>query len=191
MGRPKLLLPWGSSSIIGHLIRVWRKLAAARIAVVCAPGGQALAGELDRLGFPGEDRILNPAPEQGMFSSIQCAARWPGWPRELTHYAIVLGDQPQVPVRALSLLLEFVAAHPEQVCQPSRGGRGRHPVVLPRSIFRAIADAGEITLKDFLGNTSVSIARCEIDEPALDVDLDTPSDYAQALKSFPVEGESG
>ena len=38
MGRPKLLLPWGDTSIIGHLIEQWRALAAAQIAVVRRPG---------------------------------------------------------------------------------------------------------------------------------------------------------
>ena len=39
MGRPKLLLPWGDTSIIGHLLGQWRGLGARPIAVVCRPGG--------------------------------------------------------------------------------------------------------------------------------------------------------
>ena len=30
MGRPKLLLPWGDTSVIGHLIRQWQALGAAK-----------------------------------------------------------------------------------------------------------------------------------------------------------------
>ncbi len=78
MGRPKLLLPWGGTSVLGHLIRQWRALDAKQIAVVCARDDGAMQAELDRLGFAEENRICNPAPERGMFSSIQCAAQWPG-----------------------------------------------------------------------------------------------------------------
>ena len=53
MGRPKLLLPWGDTTVIGHLIRQWRELGAAQIAVVHRPGRlRKLDAELDRLDFP-------------------------------------------------------------------------------------------------------------------------------------------
>ncbi|HRY59690.1 MAG: NTP transferase domain-containing protein [Verrucomicrobia bacterium] len=29
MGKPKLLLPWGDTSVLGHLIRQWQSLGAA------------------------------------------------------------------------------------------------------------------------------------------------------------------
>src|SRR3989442_15619712 len=92
MGRPKLLLPWGKTSVIGHLIGRWQELGAQQIAVVCAAGEPSIQEELDRLRFSRANRISNPAPERGMFSSIQCAARWFGWEAGLTHWAIVLGD---------------------------------------------------------------------------------------------------
>src|SRR5271169_6647644 len=76
MGRPKLLLPWKDTTIVGHLIRQWRGLGARQIAVVHRPGDAPLAAELDRLDFPAKDRIVNPQPERGMFSSIVCAAEW-------------------------------------------------------------------------------------------------------------------
>ena len=43
MGRPKLLLPWGGTSILGHLIGQWRALAAEQIAVVGAARDTTLA----------------------------------------------------------------------------------------------------------------------------------------------------
>src|SRR5258706_11130408 len=79
MGRPKLVLPWGGRSLLGHQIATWKELLARQIAVVCGAGHGPIWAELDRLQFPGQDRILNPHPEAGMFSSIRCAAQWPNW----------------------------------------------------------------------------------------------------------------
>jgi molybdenum cofactor cytidylyltransferase len=79
MGRPKLLLPWRDTTIIGHLLSQWQALGAAQIAVVLRPGDLALTAELDRLNFSKLNRIENPQPERGMFSSIVCAANWTGW----------------------------------------------------------------------------------------------------------------
>src|ERR1017187_5799849 len=128
MGKPKLLLPWGTTSVLGHLIEEWRALHARQIAVVCATGDPAIQAEMDRLGFPAQNRIINPNPQRGMFSSIQCAAQWPGWQAALTHWAIVLGDQPHLRPQTLRRVLDFSSAHPTKVCQPARRGHGRHPV---------------------------------------------------------------
>ena len=182
MGKPKLLLPWGRTSVLGHMLGRWQALRATQIAVVCAPGNQAIQAELDRLGFPAKNKIYNPAPERGMFSSIQCAAQWPGWRAPLTHWAIVLGDQPQVQRQTLRQVLNFSAAHPGKVCQPARHGHGRHPVLLPKAVFRQLAGSSAGTLKEFLGARPSRVALCKLDDPGLDLDIDGPEDYEQALR---------
>jgi molybdenum cofactor cytidylyltransferase len=181
MGQPKLLLPWGGTSVLGHLIGQWRALRAQQIAVVCARGDGGIRAELDRLGFAAEDRIYNPTPERGMFSSIQCAAQWPGWQAALSHWAIVLGDQPHLERQTLRRVLNFSAARPDRVCQPARHGHGRHPVLLPRLPFQQLADSSAATLKEFLVARPEAAALCEVDDPGMDVDIDRPEDYAQAL----------
>ena len=182
MGRPKLLLPWGKTSVLGHSIRQWEALGAKQIAVVCAADDKTIQRELARLGFPAQDRIINPAPQLGMFSSVQCAAQWPAWQAALTHWAIVLGDQPHLELRTLRRVLEFSAAHPASVCQPARLGHGRHPVLLPRNVFHRVANSGAATLKEFLADSSRKPALCELDDPGLDLDIDRPEDYQNALR---------
>jgi len=182
MGRPKLLLPWGSSSVLGHLITQWQALGARQIAVVCALDESAIVTELDRLGFPAGQRVFNPDPERGMFSSIQCAAQWPGWQTAVTHWTLVLGDQPHLREATLRCLLEFGAAHPEAVCQPAHGGHRRHPVVLPRCAFHQLANSTATDLKEFL--KSFATATCELDEAGLELDIDRPEDYEKALRMY-------
>jgi molybdenum cofactor cytidylyltransferase len=181
MGKPKLLLPWGRTSVLGHLIEQWQALGAKQIAAVCAPGNQAIQPELDRLRFSAENRIHNPVPERGMFSSIQCAAKWPGWQAALTHWAIVLGDQPHLRPATLRRLLEFSAAQPAKACQPARQGRGRHPVLLPKTLFRQLAHSTAATLKEFLTARPRQVALCEVDDPGIEVDIDRPEDYDKAV----------
>ncbi|HLP75427.1 MAG TPA: nucleotidyltransferase family protein [Candidatus Paceibacterota bacterium] len=187
MGRPKLLLPWGNNSILGHLLKVWSLVGAAQIAVVLAKDSSVLDDELKRLKFPEGNRVLNPVPDDGMFSSIQCAARWAGWNSSITHFAISLGDQPQLKETTLRSLIDFSAAHPENVCQPSRGGKRRHPVILPKRIFTELATSSAANLKDFLGEHSSDLAGVESDDAGLDFDLDTPVDYEQVRILFPPE----
>lgn len=181
MGRPKLLLPWEGTTVLGHLLAQWRGLGVRQSAVVCAADDEGIARELDRLGFPGEERIYNPAPERGMFSSLQAASQWRGWNAGLTHWAVVLGDQPHLRHETLRRLLEFSAAHPGEVCQPARGGHGRHPVILPRSEFLSLANSAAADLKQFLAALPRPPALCEMEDPGLDLDMDRPEDYANIL----------
>jgi hypothetical protein len=78
-------------------------------------------------------------------------------------------------------VLDFGAMHPAKVCQPARRGHGRHPVLLPKSVFRQLAGSTARTLKGFLAVRVRRIALCELDDPGLDLDIDWPEDYERAV----------
>ena len=112
-----------------------------------------------------------------MFSSIRCAANWPNWRSDLTHFAVVLGDQPHLLRKTLGQLLDFAAAHPEKICQPLRNGRRRHPVIFPCESFAGLAEFPGNDLKQFLHSAPERLAGLEMDDPGLDLDMDSPADY--------------
>ena len=180
MGRSKLLLPWGETTVLGHLLQQWQKLGAEQLAVVMARDDRAMLQELERLRFPRENRITNPQPERGMFSSIQCAAQWPGWRPRLSHWVIVLGDQPHLRSSTLQAVLDLASEQPGKVCQPTFQGRSCHPVVLSKSIFTYLTDSKASTLKEFL--TEFPPAVCEVNDAGLALDIDYPEDYERALE---------
>jgi molybdenum cofactor cytidylyltransferase len=184
MGRAKLLLPWGATTVIGHIISIWRELGASQIAVVQRNNDLALAVELDRLEFPQSNRITNPYPERGMFSSILCAANWDGWHAALKSFAILLGDQPHLRLETLRGLVSFHSEHPSAVCQPEFQGRARHPVFLPQEIFYELKRSEAETLKDFLKLIPRSAVQYPVDDASLSLDLDTPEDYIDAMTRF-------
>jgi len=188
MGRPKLLLPWRGTSILGHLIRTWKLLRAGSIGVIVAQGDQTMVEELDRLGVPTTSRIFNPCPEQGMFSSIQCAARSADFPTNLSHCAVVLGDQPHLQLATLQRVVQFTARASDKACQPAYQGHARHPVFLPADLFRSLAESRAATLKQALAEWEMRL--CECDDPGLDFDLDTPKDYQRALTMVGQENAS-
>ena len=188
MGRPKLLLSWRGTTVIGHIIRQWRDLGAAQIAVVHRPNDAALFAELDRLDFSAQDRIENPQPERGMFSSIFCAANWPGWRQEISSWAIALGDQPHLRLDTLRALLEFYAVNADAICQPEFDGHARHPVILPRAAFEELSRMGAETLNNFLKLAACQRVRWLTNDSGMALDMDTPEDYEriQNISSSPV-----
>ena len=189
MGRPKLLLPWHDTTVVGHLISQWQQLGAVQIAIVHRADDKALVEaikreELNRRAAVTLQRlnasthfIPNPQPERGMFSSIVCAANWRGWDDQISHFAIALGDQPHLRLETLSALLKFTAQHPTEICQPAYNGHAHHPVILPRDVFDALSRSSAESLKEFLKPFSNRGVQCVINDAGLALDLDTPEDY--------------
>ncbi len=196
MGRPKLLLPWNSTTVIGQLILQWRELGVGQVAVVMRENDAKLVEELKRLDVESSrgvstpqhlnistDRIINPQPERGMFSSVICAANWNGWSKNTSRWAMVLGDQPHLQTETLRALLEFSAQNTEAICQPSLGGKEKHPVILPPQAFVELKISTATTLKEFLKLTGCLRVQCPVNDPGLSLDLDTPEDYKRLTVS--------
>jgi len=181
MGRPKLLLPWGTTTVLGHLIRQWTGAGATQIALVRAAEDEALDKERIR-AEASTDSIINPAPERGMFSSIQCAAQSSAWKAVVTHWVIALGDQPHLRPDTLKRLIATVQKEPRAVWQPARNGRPRHPVVLPKSAFERLRTFGASDLKEFLNSAPETRRTVEVNDEGLDLDIDTPEDYERAKR---------
>jgi molybdenum cofactor cytidylyltransferase len=181
MGRPKMTLPWGSTTVLGHELSLWAELRAAQIGVVVAARSPVSVGS-GRLGFPVYNHIINPEPSRGMWSSIQCAADWNGWQPSLTHWVIALGDQPHLLKTTLVSLIAFAAHHSTAICQPSLSGRPRHPIVFPRQSFLELASWSGGTMKGYLASKASAIELVEIDDPGLDLDIDRPEDYEAAKR---------
>lgn len=181
MGRAKMLLPWKETTLLGHMIDLWKQVEPAQLAVVCAAGDVDVAGELDRIALPSMGRIINPNPARGMFSSIQCAARWDGWNDHLTHWAIALGDQPHVQPATLRALVDFAARNPAAICQPAFQDRPRHPVLLPQFPWKELATSEDESLRHFLKARLGNVRLLAVDDPGVELDLDNPSDYERAV----------
>ena len=183
MGKPKLLLPWRDTTVIGQIISQWRGLGAAQVAVVLRENDSALAAELERLHFPKQNCVVNPQPERGMFSSIVCAAKWGGWKKEISNFAIVLGDQPHLKTETLRAVLKLSAQNPDAICQPALGGREQHPVILPPQVFVGLRSTTAESLKEFLKLTDWPRVQVPVADAGLALDLDTPEDYKRLTDS--------
>ncbi|MFT3990962.1 MAG: nucleotidyltransferase family protein [Luteolibacter sp.] len=175
MGSPKALLPWGKRTVLEHLIAVWKEANASEIIVVHDSGNVALGTEMDRLGI--RHRITNMNPEDGMMSSIRCAAdaniRTP-------LVAISLVDQPQIPAELIRVLVTAAANESGTIWQPQHKGKHGHPVVFPTAEFLKIRKTSAATLREFLRDRQSSRRFLTWKNDDVLIDLDTPEDYEQA-----------
>jgi len=179
MGRCKLLLPWGENTILTHLLDQWRNAGAAQIAPVIDPSNELLRKALAHAGFSPLEWIENRSPQKGMFSSLQEASRWTGWLSTLTHWIISLGDQPHIQISTLRLLLDAARKNPTCICQPAFHGRAAHPIILPASNFRELAQNGIPDLRTYIRTRETFRLRLAVEDAEVSEDLNTPEDYAR------------
>jgi CTP:molybdopterin cytidylyltransferase MocA len=63
-------------------------------------------------------------------------------------------------------------------------------VLVPKTVFLQLGTTTAATLKDFLETLPESVVGCDVDDPGLDQDIDTPADYEKALALYASRQES-
>jgi molybdenum cofactor cytidylyltransferase len=173
LGRPKQLLPYGTGTLLGHVLEVARSCRFDQ--TLCVVGGAS--GEV-RTGvdFAGLEVVENRAFGEGCSSSI-AAALGAVNPRADV-LVLMLGDQPGVTAEAVAALLAGRGAASLAVCAYD-DGRG-HPLAFGRGMFEALSnlhgDKGVWKLLDRFADEAVDVP---VAGP-IPRDVDTWEDY-QAL----------
>lgn len=183
MGRPKLCLPWGQTTILGHILDQWREAGAEKILVVHGQGETPVTLELDRLSIPSTQRAATTAPERGMMGSVVTAAAQAFHDKSLTHLVIVLGDQPHLQTETLRDVLRACEAAPDKIVRVVFEGKPGHPLALPMNALAELSCTPSETLRDFLRLKEIPACDLTCRDSGVLLDVDTPDDYARASRS--------
>jgi len=173
MGRFKLLLPWGATTVIGQVVAQLETARVERIIVVtghrCEEVEAALSGTRARA-------VLNPDYATAeMLSSIQAGLR--ALDTDVPAALLCLGDQPQIEVSTVEAVLAAGReTHWERVVIPSYRMRAGHPILLPCWLWPEIL-ACTGSLRDVMAAHRDQIRYLVVDTPTVLADLDTPEDY--------------
>ena len=176
LGQPKQLLPFGSGTLLGHVLDVARVCEFDQTLCVVGRGGGGRAA-LAAVGFEGVNVIENPAFGEGCSSSI--AAALGGVADACDVLVLMLGDQPGVSVGTVAALLAGRGDAALAVCRYD-DGRG-HPFAFGRSVFGELAtlhgDKGVWKLLDRAGSSVVDVPV----PGSVPLDVDTWEDYERVL----------
>lgn len=176
MGRPKALLEYEGETFLDRHIRLYSELGGR---VICVLGDEAerVARSLRRA--TNAVLVLNPAPERGQFSSLQCglrAAEGAAGPLLFTP-----ADSPGVLRPTVEALLRAFDAGRADFVQPSYQGRHGHPVVLGQAAARALlALPAEASAREAM-RASARRVFVEVEDARVVLDIDTPVDYARLV----------
>lgn len=177
MGRPKLLLPWKSGTIIEQVIDTYLRSILAELVVVIG----AHADEVRMLVSPKAAVVVeNYRYEEGMSTSIRCGVQAASPAADA--YLIALADQPLITADAVDCLVQAFAAEKPLIAAAAYQGRRGHPVVFDRALHQELCTLqGDEGGKRLIGKYARQVLYVELGSSAVFTDIDTPEDYDKVV----------
>jgi len=178
MGQPKMLLPWGDTTVLGRVISAYQEAGVENIIVVTgAARGQVTA-------VAEQYRVYSVFNEQyasgEMLSSLQWGLR-AAMNGSVEAALIGLGDQPQVQVGCVKQICESFLEHKANLIVPSFERHRGHPWLIGKPLWNELLDLrAPESPRDLLNRHAAEILYVEVDSPSILADLDTPQDYQDA-----------
>jgi CTP:molybdopterin cytidylyltransferase MocA len=178
MGHPKALLPYGGSTFLGCVLGLLETAGVEAVRIVTGPDDKGLRAAAPTL--PGEAWVENPAPDDGMLSSVRlgvCAL-----PAGTEAFFLWPVDHPLVRAATVSALLSAWRTHRPPVVVPRHRGRRGHPVLFDAStipeILSAPDDAGARHVVAAHADDRIEL---EVADAGILADIDTPEAYEGAF----------
>jgi molybdenum cofactor cytidylyltransferase len=179
LGRPKQLLPYGSATLLDHVLEVARECSFDHLLCVIGGGSDGILSAVD---FTGVSVVENPDFGEGCSSSI-AAALGAVEPRA-DALVLMLGDQPGVSVETVRRLLAGRGDAALAACAYA-DGRG-HPLAFARSMFGELSALhGDKGVWKLLDRHAAAVVDVPIEGP-VPIDVDTWEDYAAVLAEVAV-----
>lgn len=177
MGRWKLLLPFGGSTVIETVVDV---AAAVCRRIVLVTGFRA--EELEPV-FAHRDNVTivrNPSYRDGIYSSVTVGIR----EVRSEGFFLTLGDMPFVPARVFQRMYAENGRDPAAVHRPEHDGAPGHPVLFPARarelILAAASNRTEGTPPQSPLLREFRVVTHNTNDEGVVRDIDTPEDYAGA-----------
>ena len=177
MGTQKLLLPWGNTSVIGHIID---ELSASQLTDIVVVTGhykdeveRALSGRT--MSFVHNDRY-----RQGMLSSVRCGLTV--LPQACSAVLVVLGDQPRLAHVLIDKMVAAFAETDKRILVPTYQGKRGHPLLLSTDFISEIrTDFDDTGLRGLLYRHPEEVLEWPSPDADILLDMDFPEDYQRQI----------
>lgn len=174
LGRPKQLLPYGSTTLLDHVLQTARGCRFDQLLCVIGGGAGDVRGSVD---FTEIQVVENVSYGSGCSSSI--AAALAALDARADVLVLMLGDQPGVKSSTIEALVAGRGGAPLAACAYANG-RG-HPLAFSRQLFAELASLhGDKAVWKLLDRYADSVVDVPVAGP-VPRDIDTWEDYEAAL----------
>lgn len=190
MGTLKPLMPFGATTVLGHVIATCRAAGLGDIRVVIGHCGEAVAAEAARHGA---SAIANPDYESGMFSSVQAGIAALG--KEVAGVLVLPADLPLIRPATIARVAAAFVTGTAPIVRPIFARKRGHPPAIRWALFPEIlASDGAGGLAALLDRHEAETADIAVFDRGVLMDMDYPGDHValqamQARHAIPDDGE--
>lgn len=176
MGQPKMILPWGDTTVIGKVVDELIAAGITEIVVVTGGAHEQVQAVLQGKPIKIVHNPLYAATE--MVVSLQVGLR--NIDPCCDALLVVLGDQPLIDAGVVrSVVGRFRQGNCSLVIPSYQMHRG-HPWLIARELWGDLQNlSSSQTLRDFLNARNEKIVYVNVNSPGILSDMDTPEDYAK------------
>ncbi len=175
MGRDKALLPWRDGTFLTAAMHMLQPATELVIVV----GGQNAANIAPTVYANAGFLAVNPAPEQGQFSSLRVGLE-EVLNRGRDAAIVTLVDRPAPSVEIVEQLKRVFLSSGEQTWAvvPEYAGKHGHPIVIGREMIEAFLRApANSTARDVEHANQDHITYVAVDDPLVTVNVNTEEDF--------------
>jgi molybdenum cofactor cytidylyltransferase len=180
MGTPKLLLPFGKSTLLETVIKNVLDSDVESALVVLGDHRDEISQIISRLPV---ELCYNDHHESGMYSSVLCGID--ALPADTRAVLVFPGDQPGIPPQVINTLIRKFHETHRGILIPMFNGRRGHPLLVDfkyrDQLKRLDPDQGLRTLRTLFPEDVLEV---EVDERGILMDIDTPEDYLKAKNTI-------
>lgn len=177
MGKPKLLLPWRKTTVLGQVVSTFAAAGLNEMIVITGAAREQIEEMVTELAkqYPVQF-VYNPEYEHGeMLSSIQAGLT--AVDSQAKAALIGLGDQPQVLEATVRGICDSFLETNSSLVIPSYQNRRGHPWLVARSLWNDILSLPSTTTPQQFLNAYTGRVDYIPAGPSILQDLDTPADY--------------
>ena len=177
MGVQKLLLPFGSKTVITHIVDQLTASSVDKVYVVVGTQGERVSREL----FDQPISIVNNSNyKSGMLSSLRCGLH--AMAQQCRAVLVVLGDQPSVTTKLIDQMLQTFASTEKQILIPLYQGKRGHPLIFSTTYRDEIlTHYDNVGLRGLLYAHKDDIFELSVTASGVLSDMDYPEDYQREL----------
>jgi len=182
MGRPKQLLPFGDSTIVGTVARTLLDTDLVGVVVVTR------TELIDESDLPDDPRIIlaiNDDPNSEMIDSIRIGLATLAAagvdidpPRDVDGVMVVPADMPTLAVGHCRACSSAFRGDPSRIVIAACEGKRGHPMIFPFGLHTVVVRL-EGGLRSLADQYPERVCLVEIDDPGVTRDIDTPDDYGR------------
>ena len=180
MGSIKALLPWENKTLIEWQIEKIQESGIQEIIVVLGSNAEKIKNKIKNLDI---SIVLNPDYEKGKTTTIKKGLS--GVKNTESDIMLLAVDQPRHGWILKKVIDDHIKNQTLISCPINKGSKG-HPIIFQNQLRKELLEIEEKTqgIRKITTKYSTSVNTIEVDSDTVNIDINTPEEYQEAIKIF-------